>query len=121
MYQSYLLVGLIIVIVAVYGLVGTNLPMWLKTHCHRNNNDVLVDEEDVLELLESFGWALTTVEAPSPFTTNTEAMIVRYVDTLGRVVAIKTRWMDDHYYYMNEHWLDIVDAIYEVNETDATT
>ena len=120
MYQYYLYSAIVILILVGYLCVTKPVIEWLRLHLHRQSTDVLVDEEEALDLIERFGYSLTEQEAPSPFSTNPKPVLVKYTDSFGRTVVHKVRWMEVHYYYVNPHWLAMLDKVWPVNEEEPT-
>lgn len=120
MYQYYLYSAIIILIVVGYLCVTTPVIEWLQLHLHRQKQDVLVDEGEALDLIERFGYTLHEQMTPSPFSTNPEPVLTKYTDTLGRTVIHKVRWMEVHYYYVNQHWLTMLDKLWPVEDEEPT-
>lgn len=120
MYQYYLYLAIIILIAVGYLCVTMPVIEWLRLHLHRPSQDVLVDEDDALDLIERFGYTLNMCQTPSPFSTNPTPVLVKYTDSFGRTVVHKVRWMEVHYYYVNQHWLTILEKVWPVNEEEST-
>lgn len=115
MYQQYLYPVIIIILVVGYLCIATPLIEWLRLHLHRKSTYLLVDEEEAFDVIDRFGYALTEQHAASPFTTNPDALVVMYNDRFGRTAVHKVRWMNKHYYYVNQHWLDYLDVVWPVD------
>lgn len=110
----YFYMSLAILVVMLVLFFSTGLKQWVEFHLHRKRELVLVDSSDLMDLLAYYGAYIKSEDSPSPFTSNSNALVVSYIDVLGRTVAQKVRWMDGHYYYINIHWLDLLEKYYPV-------
>lgn len=120
MYQYYLYLVIGFIVVVGYLCVATPAVEWLRLHLHRQKQDVLVNEGEALDLIERFGYTLHEKKTPSPFSTNPTPVLTVYTDSLGRTVLHKVRWMEVHYYYVNQHWLTMLDKVWPVSDEEPT-
>ncbi len=120
MYQYYLYLVIGFIVVVGYLCVATPTVEWLRLHLHRQKQDVLVNEGEALDLIERFGYTLHEKMTPSPFSTNPTPVLTVYTDSLGRTVLHKVRWMEVHYYYVNQHWLTMLDKVWPVGDEEPT-
>lgn len=84
---------------------------WRRLH-FKSSDYVQIDNEDVEDLLEAFGKYLK----PTAVMVRGDALFRQYDNMLGRSVILEVRWPNTKFYYVQEHWLDILDEPYNKPE-----
>lgn len=119
MYQIYVWSGIAIFVIVGYLCVTRPVFEWVRLHLRRTNDLVQVGQGEALDIVDRFAYAITIKTAPSPFTTNSSALVTLYTDSFGRVVVMKSRWMDIDYYYADPLWLETLERVWPVEQEPA--
>lgn len=88
----------------------------IKYLWHNEREDILVDAATAEEIKEYFLYYLTKVSPDGPFGDDKDPLYVKWVDRLGRTVLTENRWSGLTYYYLNSHWLDLLEKEWPITE-----
>ena len=110
LFYYYLVTGFLLAVCCA-GFLYWRYSLWFRLHCHNVHEMLLLDENDVVDLIEEFGYMLSHAEMPSPFMSK-DPICETYRDAFGRPVIIKVRWLSNTHFYVNDRWITLLDEVW---------